>query len=160
MKTITEKDLSYLGVARAIGAPATCIRAKVGAVIVKNDQIVGTGYAGAPRKRVECKTLGKCYRMENSVPHGADYALCRSIHAETNACLHAGRERALGGTLYLYGYARPCFMCARVMINAGIARIVVQENEAAEPTVILPEDLEYEPPAVSEWVKIIKVYPF
>lgn len=130
------KDQYYLNIAREVCRRGTCLRRQYGAVIVKDDQIVATGYAGAPRGVANCVDLGVCLREELEVPPGERYELCRSVHAEMNAVLHAARERTLGGVLYLFGLEvttgeptanpEPCLLCRRVIINAGIERVVVQ----------------------------------
>jgi dCMP deaminase len=112
------------------------LRRQYGAVIVGDDQIVSTGYAGAPRGVANCVDLGRCLRQEMAVPPGQRYELCRSVHAEMNAVIHASRTQTLGATLYLAGVEvdsgldtanpEPCLLCRRVIINAGIARVVLQ----------------------------------
>jgi len=127
------KDEYYLEIASVVLKRGTCLRRNYGAVIVKDDQIVGTGYTGSPRGSVNCCDTGKCLREEQNIPAGERYELCNSVHAETNAIMNAGRERCIGATLYLAGYdmknkceirASPCLMCDRHIINAGIIRIV------------------------------------
>lgn len=130
------KDQYYLNIAREVCRRGTCLRRQYGAVIVKDDQIVATGYAGAPRGVANCVDLGVCLREEMEVPPGERYELCRSVHAEMNAVLHAARERTLGAVMYLFGLEvrtglptanpEPCLLCRRVIINAGIERVVVQ----------------------------------
>lgn len=130
------KDQYYLNIAREVCRRGTCLRRQYGAVIVNDDQIVATGYAGAPRGVANCVDLGVCLREELEVPPGERYELCRSVHAEMNAVLHAARERTLGGVMYLFGLEvksgqptanpEPCQLCRRVIINAGIERVVVQ----------------------------------
>jgi len=130
------KDQYYLNIAREVCRRGTCLRRQYGAVIVKDDQIVATGYAGAPRGVANCVDLGVCLREELAVPPGERYELCRSVHAEMNAVLHAARERTLGAVMYLFGLEvstglptanpEPCQLCRRVIINAGIDRVVVQ----------------------------------
>jgi dCMP deaminase len=132
------KDLYYLHIARDIAMRATCLRRKFGAVIVKNDAIISTGYNGAPRGCMDSLTAGWCYREEKKIPAGERYEMCRSVHAEQNAILHAGRERTLDSTLYLSGVDaktnelsgfEPCLLCTKMIINAGIKRTVVQKTE-------------------------------
>lgn len=128
----------YLGIAEAVSKRATCLRRSFGAVIVKNDQIISTGYCGSPRGATNCIDLGKCLREEQKIPSGERYELCRSVHAEMNAIIHASREQLLGSTLYLYGenvktgevaVARPCQLCRRMIINAGIEKVAIKTNE-------------------------------
>ena len=128
------KDEYYLNIAREVARRGTCLRRLYGAVVVKDDQIVSTGYAGAPRGVANCVDLGTCLREELQVPAGQRYELCRSVHAEMNAVIHASRSQTLGATLYLSGVEmpsgepiakpEPCLLCRRVIINAGIKRVV------------------------------------
>ena len=116
----------------------TCLRRNFGAIIVKNDQILSTGYAGAPRGRQNCSELGVCLREKLGVPRGERYELCRSVHAEANAIIHASRSEMTGATLYLVGVdaqteelvpdASPCSMCKRMIINAGISRVIIRNT--------------------------------
>ena len=116
----------------------TCLRRNFGAIIVKNDQILSTGYAGAPRGRQNCSDLGVCLREKLGVPRGERYELCRSVHAEANAIIHASRSEMTGATLYLVGVdaqteelvpdASPCSMCKRMIINAGISRVIIRNT--------------------------------
>lgn len=135
------KDEYYLGIAEAVLERATCLRRKYGAVLVKDDQIVSTGYNGGARATVNCCDIGYCEREAQGVPKGERYELCVALHAEENAIIHAGREKALDSTLYIVGkntadgsYASPapCMMCRRKIVNAGIKRVVglFEENEA------------------------------
>lgn len=129
-----DKDLYYLDIARQVATRGTCLRRNFGAVIVNEDQIVSTGYAGAPRKMRDCLELGSCLRNELGIPAGKNYEMCRSVHAEMNALIHASRREMLGGTLYLVGIsaedgdlvrnAEPCKMCKRMIINSGIKTVV------------------------------------
>jgi len=143
------KDEYYLSLALTVSRRGTCLRRQYGAVIVKDDQIVSTGYAGAPRGVANCNDLGSCLREELDIPAGQRYELCRSVHAEMNAVIHASRERTLGSTLYLAGmevasgrevaHPEPCLLCRRVIINAGIAKVVVRD-EGRGVVAIDPED--------------------
>lgn len=115
------------------------LRRNFGAIIVNNDQIVSTGYTGAPRGRKNCCDLGFCIRQERNIPRGERYELCRSVHAEANAIIHASREQMIGATLYLVGkemsngeYVQntsSCAMCKRMVINAGIDKVIVRNNK-------------------------------
>ena len=132
------KDQYYLNIAREVGRRGTCLRRRYGAVIVKDDQIISTGYVGAARGSANCCDIGNCKRQQLAIPSGERYELCRSVHAEMNAVIHAARRDMLGATLYLHGVnlpdesivenARPCKLCTRVIINAGIQRVVVQDT--------------------------------
>ena len=129
----------YLDIAQTVLERGTCLRRNFGAVIVKNDQIISSGYAGAPRGRDNCCDTGSCYREEQNVPRGQRFELCRSVHAEMNAIIHAARADMLGSTLYLVGKekssgeyvqnASPCSMCRRVIINAGISNVIVRDSK-------------------------------
>lgn len=125
--------------AEEVSARSTCRRKRFGAVIVRDDQIISTGYNGAPRGTPNCIELGVCPRDAAGIPAGQRYELCRSVHAEANAIIHAARREMLGGELYLacvdaktgdlVSGARPCKMCTRFIINAGLVRVVVREGE-------------------------------
>lgn len=129
-----EKDLYYLSIARAVAERSTCLRRKYGAVIVKNDEIISTGYNGAPRGEVNCCDLGVCAREEAGIPHGERYEMCRSVHAEMNAIISASRNEMSGARLYLAGFdcyseewlqsPKPCTICARLIRNAGIEAVI------------------------------------
>jgi dCMP deaminase len=132
------KDMYYLSIARDVATRATCLRRKFGAVIVREDAIVATGYNGAPRGCRDSLESGWCYREEHRIPPGERYEMCRSVHAEQNAIIHAGRERTFGATLYLSGTdpktgelcgMEPCLLCTKMIINAGLARIVVHKAD-------------------------------
>lgn len=135
------KDSYYCNIAVAVAERSTCLRRKYGAVIVKNDVIVSTGYNGAPRGRANCCDIRTCKRDSENIPHGERYELCRSVHAEQNAIIAAGYEKTNGATLYLAGIDVSevdgafdeekfvedpdcCMMCKRVIINAGIKKVV------------------------------------
>ena len=133
-----DKTNYYLDIAETVLERGTCLRRSFGAIIVSNDQIISTGYVGAPRGRVNCTDIGFCTREKMNIPRGERYELCRSVHAEANAIIHASRQDMLGSTLYLVGKERltdeyvananPCSMCKRMIINAGIAKVVVRDN--------------------------------
>ena len=130
------KDEYYLGIAKQVASRSTCLRRKYGAIIVKDDAIVSTGYNGSPRGGHNCSDRGLCVRQIINMAHNSgNYDLCRSVHAEQNAIINAARQGTslLGGTLYLYGYdcvqektidAAPCPICERMIENAGIAKVV------------------------------------
>lgn len=121
----------YLEIARAVAKRSTCRRRQYGAVIVNNDEIVATGYNGAPRGVLDCLQRGSCWREENGVPHGEQYEKCVSVHAEQNAIISASRAEMIGATIYLVGFengseihgAEPCTLCMRMIRNAGISTI-------------------------------------
>lgn len=129
----------YLDIAETVLERGTCLRRNFGAIIVNNDQIISTGYVGAPRGRKNCVDLGVCVRETLKVPRGERYELCRSVHAEQNAIIHADRENMIGSTLYLVGKdaktgeyvenASACSMCKRMIINAGIQNVIIRNNK-------------------------------
>ena len=139
----------YLDIAETVLERGTCLRRNYGAIIVKNDQIISTGYVGAPRGRKNCSDLGVCIREKNNIPRGTHYELCRSVHAEQNAIIHASREQMIGATMYLVGkevstgnyveHANSCSMCKRFIINAGIKRVIIR-NSKTKFTAIYVED--------------------
>ncbi len=132
----TSKENYYLGIADAVQERSTCMRRKYGAIIVRNDEIISTGYNGAPRGRKNCNDLGYCAREALKIPSGERYELCRSVHAEANAIISASRRDMIGATLYLVGRdaktgellhdTTSCSMCRRQIINAGIAKVVAR----------------------------------
>ena len=147
-----DRENYYLDIAQAVLGRGTCLRRNFGAIIVKNDQILSTGYAGAPRGRQNCSDLGVCLREKLGVPRGERYELCRSVHAEANAIIHASRSEMTGATLYLVGVdaqteelvpdASPCSMCKRMIINAGISRVVIRNTPDSFPAVYVQEWIE------------------
>ena len=127
----------YLDIAETVLRRSTCLRRYYGAIIVKNDEIVSTGYSGAPRGRKNCIDLGYCLRERMNIPRGERYELCRSVHAEANAIISAARGEMIGATLYLVGMepdgsyvpdASSCSMCKRLIINAGIERVIIRRD--------------------------------
>ena len=141
----------YLDIAQTVAERSTCLRKAFGAIIVKNDTIVSTGYNGAPRGRKNCMDLGYCTREALNIPSGERYELCRSVHAEMNAIISAARRDPLGSTMYLAGrqaatgellqHATSCTMCRRLIINAGIERMVIRTGE-----------MDYDVVKVQEWI--------
>lgn len=137
--TRRDKNNYYLDMADVARERGTCLRRNYGAVIVKNDTIVSTGYVGAPRGRANCIDLGECLRKKMGIPRGERYEFCRSVHAEANAIIAASREQMLGATLYLAGRevdtgelipdADCCTMCKRMIINAGIEKVVIRRTQ-------------------------------
>ena len=148
MKRI-DKENYYLDIAETVLERSTCLRRCYGAIIVKNDEIVSTGYNGAPRGRKNCIDLGYCTREAMNIPSGERYELCRSVHAEMNAIISAARRDTLGSTLYLAGReaatgellrpATSCSMCRRHIINAGIERVIIRTGEVDYQTVHVQE---------------------
>ena len=142
----------YLDIAQTVAERATCLRRMFGAIIVKNDSIISTGYNGAPRGRQNCSDLMMCMRDKLKIPRGERYELCRSVHAEANAIIAAPRDQILGATLYmvcvnpdtkeLYAGTNSCMMCKRQIINAGITTVVVRDTKD-----------DYRVISVSDWIE-------
>ena len=142
----------YLDLAEMVSQRSTCLRKHYGAVIVNNDEVISTGYVGAPRGRKNCSDIGRCIREELHVPRGERYELCRSVHAEANALISASRERMIGASLYLTGVdARTggygekyscCSMCKRMVINAGIEHVYIRDTKN-----------EYRKVDVEDWIR-------
>lgn len=149
-----DKTHYYINIAHEVAKRGTCLRRSYGAVIVNNDEIVSTGYTGAPRGRANCCELGYCLRSKMNVPRGERYELCRSVHAEQNAIISASRSEMLGATMYVAGFecdtgetvknADSCSMCKRFIINAGIDKVVFEDDAF---------DCGYRVVNVSEWVE-------
>lgn len=129
----------YLDLAESVSQRGTCLRRHYGAVIVKNDEVISTGYVGAPRGRKNCTDMNMCLREKLGIPRGERYELCRSVHAEANAIISASRDKMLGSSLYLVGVdmrtgdyvqnANSCSMCKRLVINAGIERVYIRDTK-------------------------------
>ena len=144
----------YLDIAETVLERGTCIRRNYGAIIVNNDEIISTGYTGAPRGRKNCNELGICKRAKLNIPRGTQYELCRSVHAEANAIINADIEKLKDAELYLVGKeygsdfyvdnADCCSMCKRMIINAGIQTVYVRLNS-----------LQYKKINVRNWIKKI-----
>jgi dCMP deaminase len=139
MKRIS-KDMYYLKIAEAVLERSTCLRRKYGAVIVKNDEVIATGYNGSPRGEPNCIDIGICERDRLGVPKGERYELCVAVHAEQNAIISASRRDMVGSTIYIVGkevatgeYAdpTPCLICRKLIKNAGIFRCVGLINDEA-----------------------------
>lgn len=147
-----DKENYYLDIAETVLERSTCLRRCYGAIIVRNDEIIATGYNGAPRGRKNCVDLGYCTRDALNIPSGERYELCRSVHAEANAIISAARDEMLGGTLYLAGRdgktgalladATSCSMCRRQIINAGIRKVVIRSTKT-----------EYSVVDVDDWIR-------
>ncbi len=129
----------YLDIAQTVAGRGTCLRRCYGAIIVKNDEIISTGYNGAPRGRKNCIDLCRCVRQELNVPSGERYELCRSVHAEANCIISAPRRDMLGASLYLacldgktkelLAGTNSCTMCKRLIINAGIETVIIRDTK-------------------------------
>lgn len=151
-----DKNDYYLNIAQTVAERATCLRRRHGAIIVKNDEIIATGYNGAPRGAQNCCDLGSCRRADLNIPAGERYELCRAIHAEANAIISASRRDMQGATLYLVGVdavtgeiyedTEPCMMCKRMIINAGIQVVISR---------VSVED--YSQVSTSEWLILNKI---
>lgn len=138
---------TYLNCAEVFAYRSTCIKRKYGAVIVKDDAVISTGYNGAPRGFDNCCDLGKCPRMERNMHQGEGYGICRAVHAEANALLNCSRQQTIGADLYLTGVnpdnhsihrARPCPLCARLIIQAGIRKVYLRAGEGPDNYVEIP----------------------
>ena len=145
----TDKENYYLDIAETVSERGTCLRRNFGAIIVNHDEIVSTGYNGAPRGRKNCIDTGVCIREKLGIPRGERYEVCRSVHAEANAIISAARKNMLGSTLYLVGKdaktgdyvenASSCSMCKRLVINAGIERVVIRKTKGEFAEVYVDE---------------------
>jgi len=145
MKKRISKDQYYINLAKVAASRATCYRAHHGCIIVRDDQIISTGYNGAPRQTKDCLERGNCLRREMGIPSGQRYELCRSIHGEQNAIINAARAGVslLGGSLYLYSTvlnendeeklinAYPCFICKKMVVNSGLKKVVSQQADGS-----------------------------
>ena len=146
------KENYYLDIAEVVAERGTCLRKKYGAIIVKNDEIVSTGYVGAPRGRKNCCDMNFCLREKMNIPRGERYELCRSVHAEQNAIINASRDRMIGATMYLCGVdaktgeyvqnSTSCQLCKRMIINAGIEKVIIRDTKE-----------EYRVIPVTDWVE-------
>lgn len=143
----------YLDLANVVSKRGTCLRRKYGAVIVNNDEVISTGYTGAPRGHKNCCDLGYCTREDLKIPRGQRYEICKSVHGEANAIISASRDNMLGGSLYLVGVdsktgeyvenASCCSMCKRMVINAGISKVYIRDTDTDYRIIDVEE----------EWVK-------
>ncbi len=142
----------YLDLAEMVSQRSTCLRRRYGSVIVKNDEVISTGYVGAPRGRKNCSDIGFCIRQQMNIPRGERYELCRSVHSEVNAIISASREQMIDADLYLVGleisngayveHASSCSMCKRTIINAGIKNVYIRDTKD-----------EYRKVAVKDWIE-------
>lgn len=138
---------AYLNCAENFAYRSTCLKRKYGAVIVKDDAVISTGYNGSPRGFENCCDIGECPRMKLGMHQGEGYGICRAIHAEANALLNCSREQTIGADLYLAGVnpgdasihkAKPCPLCARTIIQAGIRNVILRQGEGADNYIIVP----------------------
>ncbi len=155
MKKIT-KDEYYLNIAKTVAEKSTCLNVEIGCVIEKSDQIIATGYVGAPRKTKDCIDLGYCIRRQRNIPSGTGYEICRSVHGEMNGLINAARAgvSVLDSNMYVYAGKRlengglenvkayPCLLCKKMIINAGIFRFIGNNPEGG-----------YTVYNVSDWIK-------
>lgn len=150
------KTAYYLNIAKEISKRSTCIRRQYGAVIVKNDEIIATGYNGAPRGIVNCCDQGYCWREHNNIPHGEQYEKCVAVHAEQNAIISSSRRDMIDSVMYLAGCdaqtgeelnAEPCLICSRMILNSGIKMVITNNgtitvSELAKQLQYLPDNKE------------------
>ena len=139
MNTRPSKEEYYLNIAKEVAERSTCFRNKGGAIILRGDQIVATGYIGAPRKTKDCYERGECLRDKLKIPHGKQYEICRSVHAEQNCIVNAARAGVslFGGDMYIYHRDKngremdsfPCFICKKLLINAGFNRVICSTRD-------------------------------
>ena len=148
----------YLDLAEVVSKRSTCLRKHYGAVIVKNDEVISTGYNGAPRGFDNCCDLGTCPRIEKGMHQGEGYELCKAVHAEQNALLNCSRQQTIDADLYLVGVnpkdntvhkAKPCPVCARLIMQAGIRNVYLRIGDG-------PDNYEVVPATELEWVHTIK----
>ncbi len=150
-----EKKEYYLDIARVVSERSTCLKVLIGAIILREDQIIATGYVGAPRKTKSSMEHGFCLRQKLNIPSGTQYELCRSVHAEQNAIINAARAGVslLGGDIYIYGKSRitgnimdafPCFICKKMIINAGLKKVVCSVADQKKKFMVFDTD---------EWIK-------
>jgi len=149
-----EKEDYYLNIAKVVSRRSTCLKVLIGAIIVKEDQIIATGYVGAPRHTRSSLDHGFCLRQKLHIPSGSKYELCRSVHAEQNTIINAARAGVslLGGDIYVFGekreshetiFAFPCFICKKMIINAGLNRVLVSQPGAERYKIF----------RVADWIK-------
>ena len=138
------KTDTYLNVAEAFAYRSTCIKRKYGAVIVKNDVVVSTGYNGSPRGYDNCCDIGTCLRMERNMHQGEGYDICRAIHAEQNAIIQAGQDRCKGSTMYIWGHNFICILCKRFIVQSGIKDVVLRKDENSPVLHVTVDDIRRE----------------
>lgn len=146
-----EKIEYYLDIARVVSTRSTCLKVLIGSIIVNEDQIIATGYVGAPRKTKSSLEHNFCLRQKLQIPSGTQYEMCRSVHAEQNAIINAARAgvSTIGGDMYIYGKSRPtgtkldafpCFICKKMIINSGINRVICSLSDEKENYKIFTTD--------------------
>ena len=145
-KLVSKVD-TYLNCAEVFAYRSTCLKRKYGAVIVKDDVVVSTGYNGSPRGFENCCEIGYCPRIEQNMHQGEGYGICRAVHAEMNALLNCSRQQTLGADLYLTGInpgdnsvykSKPCPVCARNIIQAGIRNVYLRVGDGADNYIVIP----------------------
>ena len=151
-KRISKTD-TYLNCAESFAYRSTCLKRKYGAVIVKEDAVISTGYNGSPRGFENCCDIGDCPRIRRNMHQGEGYGLCRAVHAEANALLNCSRQQTMGADLYLSSvnpqdgsvhHAKPCPLCARLIIQAGIRNVILRKGEGTENYQVIPaKELEW-----------------
>ena len=143
------KEDTYLNCAEVFAYRSTCLKRKYGAVIVKDDVVISTGYNGSPRGKENCCELGECPRIEYNMHQGEGYAICKAVHAEANALLNCSREQTIGADIYLTGVnpedssihiANPCPLCARMIIQAGIRNVYLRQGDGDNNYIVIPAD--------------------
>lgn len=150
-----EKDQYYLNIAQVVAARSTCLKVSMGAIILKEDQIIAAGYVGAPRHTRSSSEHGFCLRKKLNIPSGTQYELCRSVHAEQNAIINAARAGVslLGGDIFIYGESResnqpinafPCFICKKMIINCELKRVITSTNDPDKKFMVF---------YVEDWIK-------
>ena len=163
------KELYYLGIAEAVSNRSTCLNKRYGAIIVKDDHVVSTGYNGAARGILNCSDSGRCFRIENKIPRGTHYETCRSVHAEANAIIMASPEEMKDATMYIYGYdclhhtvvENPdcCIMCKRMIINAGIKEVIFADLKGLRVKEHVRQEYGYRVRPVRDWISTCDVTP-
>lgn len=148
-KRVSKAD-TYLNCAEVFAYRSTCLKRKYGAVIVKDDVVISTGYSGSPRGKENCCDIGsECPRIKQGMHQGEGYGMCKAIHAEANALMNCSREQTIGADLYLTGInpvdasihkAKPCPLCARMIIQAGIRTVYLRQGDGADHYIALPAD--------------------
>lgn len=143
------KENYYLDIAETVLSRGTCLRRNYGAIIVKNDEIISTGYTGSPRARKNCIDINFCIRDKLNIPRGTMYEVCRSVHAEANCIISAARRDMIDSTLYLVGKnasdneyvenANSCTMCKRMIINSGVSKVIIRDTKVDYRTILVEE---------------------
>lgn len=152
IKRVSKED-TYLNCAEVFAYRSTCLKRKYGAVIVKDDVVISTGYNGSPRGKDNCSDIGECPRIKMNMHQGEGYGICKAVHAEANALLNCSREQTLGADLYLAGVnpkdasvhmAKPCPLCARLIMQAGIRNVYLRQGEGIDDYIVVKaDDLEW-----------------